>query len=148
MNLISKIFSHLESCMRQNNALIHISNMGHRCMKVNKIIVIAELLLWTYVCDWCAFFLWYNELSKKNRFQSVPIAALCLYNIQRENLVLKKSLCMFLGKVIIKGFSHRVGKTILFYVVIKIDNFNYLSISDLNVLIILNNSKSGLKIIN
>ena len=29
----------------------------------------------------------YNELSKKNRFQSVPIAALCLYN--SENLVLK-----------------------------------------------------------
>ena len=27
---------------------------------------------------------------KKNRFQSVPIAALCLYNIQRENLVFKK----------------------------------------------------------
>ena len=32
----------------------------------------------------------YNELfQKKNRFQSVPIAALCLYNIQRESLVLK-----------------------------------------------------------
>ena len=29
----------------------------------------------------------YNELSHKTRFQSVPIAALCLYNIQRENLV-------------------------------------------------------------
>ena len=26
---------------------------------------------------------------KKNRYQSVPIAALCLYNIQRENLVFK-----------------------------------------------------------
>ena len=34
----------------------------------------------------------YNELSQKNRFQSVPIAALCLYNIQRENLGYKKSL--------------------------------------------------------
>ena len=30
---------------------------------------------------------------QKNRFQSVPIADLCLYNIQRENLVLKNSLC-------------------------------------------------------
>ena len=30
---------------------------------------------------------------KKNRFQSVPIAALCLYRIQRENLVYKNSLC-------------------------------------------------------
>ena len=30
---------------------------------------------------------------KKTRFQSVPIAALCLYNVQRENLVFKKSLC-------------------------------------------------------
>ena len=29
----------------------------------------------------------------KNRFQSVPIAALCLYNIQRENLVFRNSLC-------------------------------------------------------
>ena len=28
----------------------------------------------------------HNELSQKTRFQSVPIAALCLYNIQRENL--------------------------------------------------------------
>ena len=34
---------------------------------------------------------------KKNRFQSVPIAALSLYNIQRENLVLKKSLCRIIG---------------------------------------------------
>ena len=31
----------------------------------------------------------YNELFLKNRFKSVPIAALCLYNIQRENLVFK-----------------------------------------------------------
>ena len=36
----------------------------------------------------------YYELSQKNRIQSVPIAALCLYNIQRENLVLKNSLCI------------------------------------------------------
>ena len=27
------------------------------------------------------------KLSQKTRFQFVPIAALCLYNIQRENLV-------------------------------------------------------------
>ena len=33
----------------------------------------------------------YNELSQKTRFQFVPIAALCLYNIQSENLVFKKS---------------------------------------------------------
>ena len=31
----------------------------------------------------------YNELSQKTRFQFVPIAALYLYNIQRENLVFK-----------------------------------------------------------
>ena len=30
---------------------------------------------------------------KKTRFQSVPIAALCLYNIQRKNLIFKNSLC-------------------------------------------------------
>ena len=36
----------------------------------------------------------YNELSQKTRFQSVPIAAFCIYNIQRENLVFKNSLCM------------------------------------------------------
>ena len=36
----------------------------------------------------------YNELSQKTRFQSAPIAALCLYNIQGENLVFKKSLCI------------------------------------------------------
>ena len=29
---------------------------------------------------------------KKIRFQSVPITALCLYNIQHENLVFKNSL--------------------------------------------------------
>ena len=33
-----------------------------------------------------------TELSQKTRFQSVRIAALCLYNIQLENLVFKKSL--------------------------------------------------------
>ena len=32
----------------------------------------------------------YNELSQKTRFQSVQIAALCLYNIQRENQFFKK----------------------------------------------------------
>ena len=36
----------------------------------------------------------YNELSQKNRFRSVPIAALCLHNIQRENLVFENSLCI------------------------------------------------------
>ena len=36
----------------------------------------------------------HSELSQKTMFQSVPIAALCLYNIQRENLVFKNSLCM------------------------------------------------------
>ena len=34
----------------------------------------------------------YNELSQKKRFESVPIVAFFLYNIQRENLFLKKSL--------------------------------------------------------
>ena len=46
-------------------------------------------------CLFVSFFsslVWYNELSQKTRFQSVRIAALCLNNIQRENLVLKKSL--------------------------------------------------------
>ena len=42
----------------------------------------------------------YNELSKKTRFQSVPIAALCLINIQRENLVFKNSLCIILAFVL------------------------------------------------
>ena len=32
-------------------------------------------------------------MNEKTSFQSVPIAALCLYNIQRENLVFKNSLC-------------------------------------------------------
>ena len=35
-----------------------------------------------------------NYPPKKNRFQSVPIASLRLYNVERENLVLKKSLCI------------------------------------------------------
>ena len=35
----------------------------------------------------------YIRLSHKTRFQSEPIAALCLYNIQHENLVFKNSLC-------------------------------------------------------
>ena len=34
------------------------------------------------------------KYHKKTRFQSDPIAALCLYNIQRENLVIKNSLCI------------------------------------------------------
>ena len=34
---------------------------------------------------------------QKNRFQSVPIAALSLYNIQRENLVFKRSPCRIIG---------------------------------------------------
>ena len=42
---------------------------------------------------------------KKNRFQSARIAALCLYNIQRENLVYKKSLSII--KKIIKSISLR-----------------------------------------
>ena len=39
--------------------------------------------------------MFFYELSQKTRFQSVLIAALRLYNIQRENLVFKKSLCMW-----------------------------------------------------
>ena len=31
----------------------------------------------------------YRELSQKNRFQSLRIAALCLYNIQRKTWLLK-----------------------------------------------------------
>ena len=34
-------------------------------------------------------FLIYNELSQKNRFQTAPIATLCLYNIQHETWFLK-----------------------------------------------------------
>ena len=36
----------------------------------------------------------YNELSQKTRLQSVQIAALCLCNIQCENLVFENSLCI------------------------------------------------------
>ena len=46
-----------------------------------------------------AILMCYNELSQKTRFQSVPIAALCLYNIQRENLVFKNSLCIIRGRL-------------------------------------------------
>ena len=35
----------------------------------------------------------YNELSQKTRFQPVQIAALCVYNITRENPGFKNSLC-------------------------------------------------------
>ena len=41
---------------------------------------------------------------QKKRFQSVPIAALCLYNIQSEILVLKKSLCSFVGQFLVEHF--------------------------------------------
>ena len=37
----------------------------------------------------------YMELSQKKQVSSVAIAALCLYSIQRENLVFKKALCMY-----------------------------------------------------
>ena len=39
------------------------------------------------------FFLRYNALSQKSRFQSVRIAALRLYNIQRKTWFFKNSLC-------------------------------------------------------
>ena len=45
-------------------------------------------------------YIFYNELSPKNRFQSLPIAALRRYNIQRENLVFKKSLCTCSAKTL------------------------------------------------
>ena len=50
------------------------------------------------LCGTAVFFLYplallvliiYNEFSQKTRFQSEPIASLCLYKIQRENLVFK-----------------------------------------------------------
>ena len=41
-----------------------------------------------------SFELTYTELSQKTRFQSVPIAVLCLYNIECENLVFKNSPCI------------------------------------------------------
>ena len=40
-----------------------------------------------------------HRIIPKTRFQSVPIAALCIYKIQRENLVFKKSLCMSVKNV-------------------------------------------------
>ena len=43
----------------------------------------------------------YNELYQKNRFQSVRIAALCLYNMQRENLFFLK----------ISQYIHRLNLT-------------------------------------
>ena len=52
------------------------------------------LTLWFFLCFNDDYMYKYNELSQKNRFQSVPIAAFCLYNIQRENLVFKNSLCI------------------------------------------------------
>ena len=39
----------------------------------------------------CPGYMKYNELFQKTRFPSVPIAALCLYEILRENLVSKNS---------------------------------------------------------
>ena len=69
----------------------------------------------------------FNELSQKNRFKSVRIAALCLFNIQRENLDFKKSLSTiqivkfsfcFLSKTDYSAeigiIIHR-GKTFLFF---------------------------------
>ena len=69
--------------------------------KIFKLSIKAYLLLiYTFMClgmawNWYGLY-WssFNELSQKTRFQSVPIPALCLYNIQRENLVLKNSLCI------------------------------------------------------
>ena len=45
-------------------------------------------------CETLDFLAGYYTMNyqKKNRFQSVRITALCLYNLQRENLVFKKSL--------------------------------------------------------
>ena len=39
-------------------------------------------------------------MNEKTSFQSVPIAAMCLYNIQRENLVFKNSLCKDADKML------------------------------------------------
>ena len=43
----------------------------------------------------------YNEQIQKTRFKSVPIAALFLYYIQRENLVFKKCLSFQLFYLIV-----------------------------------------------
>jgi len=51
-----------------------------------------------YYCYYIiTFYFCYNALSQKARFQSVPNAALYLYNIQRENMVFKNSLCITLS---------------------------------------------------
>ena len=54
---------------------------------------ICQLLLQKNVCILFCGGTTMNYL-KKNRFQSVQIAALSLYNIQRENLVFIKFLCI------------------------------------------------------
>ena len=50
--------------------------------------IFAIYFKWDYYCLWVASFKTMNY-PKKTRFQSVPIAALRLYNIQLENLVFK-----------------------------------------------------------
>ena len=47
---------------------------------------------------------------KKNRFQSVPVAALCLYNIQREDLVFKTFLCTQKKTPMLSIFKCRKGR--------------------------------------
>ena len=54
----------------------------------------------------------------KKQVQSVPIAALCLYNIQRENLVFKNSLCMY-DKI------NRLVVSIAFYVVAGAEKISF-----------------------
>ena len=70
--------------------------MGTFYMKHTLSVTVSRLVRQQF-CYW--FIVKYNELSQKTSFQSVPIAALCLYNIQRKNLVFKNSLCMYKSEV-------------------------------------------------
>ena len=63
---------------------------------INKL-EIVKLRQWLNIIVYifCILYFLTDTMNYNDRFRSVPIAALCLYyNIQRENLVLKKSLCI------------------------------------------------------
>ena len=75
----------------------------------------------TFFCVYCTrnllalvyLFIFVYELSQKNRLQSVPIAALCLYYIQRENLGFKKYLCIWGLDVLSLFLGTKFGPSLL-----------------------------------
>ena len=84
----SKVFQN------QNICSIFFFGVNFKIGQIRQLFKINKVDFWAYAYLTqfslvTLFHLRYNQLSQKNRFQSVPIAALCLSNIQRKTWFFK-----------------------------------------------------------